>query len=79
MSIKPAVKDGYETSLIVQKAVLALDAFGGDLSHSQARVLLPLWAGFLDLTVPERAAVLARFPHMCPERIGDPGNPGPGW
>lgn len=78
MAIIPAVRDGYDANPIVRKAVEALAAFGGEMSHRQARTLLPLWQHHADLTADERRAVLARFARSCHD-IEDPGNSGPGF
>lgn len=77
-----------EPNPIVTTAVTALRCFGGDLTYDLAELLLPLWAHYRELTLRERAEVLAAFGEpQLPFPIGNPGNfpianpgnSGPGW
>lgn len=46
---------------VVDAAEQALRAFGGDISHADACLLLPMWTHYPRLSPRERDAVLARF------------------
>ena len=46
----------------VTMAILALKAFGGELTADQAVRLLPMWRYFSTLSAEEIGAILARFP-----------------
>lgn len=50
----------YE-STIIEQAVSALTAFGGDLERADAVILLSMWARRAHLTADDRTAVLDAF------------------
>ena len=80
---------GNDGNPVIQTAVDALRAFGGELFRHEAVKLLPMWAHYRQLTSREISAILARIPADA-AGINPPGqldaaadagqaNSGPGW
>lgn len=79
----------HDENPVIEAAITALDAFGGELTRTTAAELLAMWSHASDLTGREIEAVLSHYPaDEMPERhrIADDaddehgaGASGPGW